>query len=384
MKKKLLIFILFLTFFMVAFPAAASYNPASRANNKFGIHILFTTEVEKAAKLVNSSGGDWGYITIPIQYNDRDIEKWQKFMDECARHHIIPIVRVATDPYYANTGVWRKPNDFDVVDFANFLDSLSWPTKNRYVLLFNEVNRYNEWGGDAPSPAEYADFVEFASDSFKSIDRDFFLIAGGLDNASPNDGIKYLDNLNFLEMMGKHNPRVFGKIDGFSSHSYPNPDFSEPPTKNRPEGTSTYKYELIIVEKYAARALPVFITETGWNGYRLPENIIASYIKTSMEEIWGKDKQVIAVTPFVLEAGGAPFDKFTFYKGDNLTKYGEAYKNAQKEKGEPMLVPRNYLIAGSKVSAKKDKISFSVENLKLGFSSGLLKSYFKSMLAIGK
>ena len=137
MKKKLLIFILFLTFFMVAFPAAASYNPASRANNKFGIHILFTTEVEKAAKLVNSSGGDWGYITIPIQYNDRDIEKWQKFMDECARHHIIPIVRVATDPYYANTGVWRKPNDFDVVDFANFLDSLSWPTKNRYVFLFN-------------------------------------------------------------------------------------------------------------------------------------------------------------------------------------------------------------------------------------------------------
>ncbi len=382
MKKFAFLFIL-LVFLVVARPVFAIYDPASKPNNIFGIHILFTTELDKAAKLVNSSGGDWGYVTVPIQYGDRNLERWQDFMTNARTHHLIPIVRVATEPYFKNTGVWRKPDDFDLVDFANFLNSLTWPTKNHYVLLFNETNRFDEWGGEAPSPQDYADFIAYAADVFHSRSSDFFVIGGGLDNASPNDKTQYYDNLVYLRQMGEHNPDSFKKIDGFASHSYPNPDFSQPPSIDKQEGTSTYKYELQIIDQYAEKTMPVFITETGWNADRLPQDVIASYYKLAMTDIWGKDSRVIAVTPFILQAGGGPFDKFTFYRGDNLTSYAKAYQDLSKKKGDPSLTPQTIVKISKQPITKKSK--FPIIYLpKIEFNSALLKSYIKVALGIKK
>ena len=367
-------------------PADAVYDLQGRTNNIFGIHILYTYELPKAAELVNSSGGDWGYVTIPMQAGDRDLEKWQKFMDETKAYHIIPIIRVATEGYWANTSVWRKPDDFDIVDFANFLNSLEWPTQNRYVLLFNEVNRFDEWGGEAPAPPEYAEFVSYAVDAFKSRNRDFFIIAGGFDNASPNDGIKYLDNLVYLRKMHEANPEVFKKIDGFSSHSYPNPNFAQAPSTSKIEGTGTYKFEVDLVEKLSGKALPVFITETGWNADVLSQDKIADYFKIAMTSIWGVDKRVVAVTPFVLESNGGPFDKFSFLKNGSFTKYGLVYKTMSKTKGNPSLPQTKIEI---KIPAKQEvalrpkfkylSASFLPE---VAFDSKLLKSYFKAILNI--
>lgn len=386
MKSLLFVaFLLFLSGFF-AFRAEAVYDLETRPNNIFGIHILFPSELEKAANLVNSTGGDWGYVTIPVQAGDRNIEKWQEFMHEARKNHIIPIVRVATNPYHKNTGVWRKPDDYDIVDFANFLDSLDWPTKNRYVLLFNEVNRSDEWGGDVPSPEEYADTVSYAVDVFKERSQEFFIIAGGLDNAAPNDGNNYLDNLVFLGMMGRHNPEVFAKIDGFSSHSYPNPNFSQAPSSTKVEGTSTYKHELAIAESFAQKKLPVFITETGWNADALPQSVIGEYFKMSMVEIWGNDPQVTAVTPFILESGGGPFDKFTFYKGGSLTAYGEEYKNIPKRKGEPELnnYPETAVNLAESREITRTKLKPTLPLIaEIRFTSELLRNYFKSLLALG-
>src|SRR3989344_3133908 len=132
----LFIVCLLFTIYYLLFTSAAHaiVDPISVPNNKFGVHILFTTELSEAARLVNSAGGDFGYVTIPIQSGDKDIEKWQKFMDSAKQNHVIPILRIATENYYFNTRVWRKPKYEDVLDFANFLDSLDWPTKNRYVV----------------------------------------------------------------------------------------------------------------------------------------------------------------------------------------------------------------------------------------------------------
>lgn len=387
MKQAVSIIVVLFIFLALVEPSKATYDPMARPNNKFGIHILFTDEVPKSAVLVNSSGGDWGYVTIPIQYGDRDLEKWQKFMDDSRNYHLIPIIRIATEAYYKNTSVWRKPNDFDIVDFANFLNSLTWPTKNRYVLLFNEVNRFDEWGGESPSPAEYADFVSYAVDAFKVRSEDFFVIAGGLDNASPNDGLKYLDNLVYLRKMAEANSGVFKKIDGFSSHSYPNPNFSQAPSANKIEGTSTYKFEVDLIERLSGRTLPVFITETGWNADVLPQSIISDYFKTAMNNIWGKDERVVAVTPFLLESNGGPFDKFTFLKNGEFTKHGLAYQDIAKEKGEPIFaaLPKDRLIARGKITPKVSfKLTQGALVPELIFASKLLKSYFKTVLAIEK
>ena len=82
-------------FFLVA-PSYAIEDPLVVPNNKIGIHVFSPTELGDAVKLINGNGGDWGYITVPIQSNDRDLKKWQNFMLQCKKLHIIPIVRLST------------------------------------------------------------------------------------------------------------------------------------------------------------------------------------------------------------------------------------------------------------------------------------------------
>jgi len=129
-----LLLLLLTSYFFTLPKANAAENPLRVANNKVGIHILFPDELEKAAALVNSNGGDWGYVVIPIQAGDKNLAKWQGFMDKAKKLHLIPIIRLATEGDYFNTRVWRVPTPADVLDFANFLSSLDWPTKNRYII----------------------------------------------------------------------------------------------------------------------------------------------------------------------------------------------------------------------------------------------------------
>jgi hypothetical protein len=174
MKHFCIIFATFFTFlFTMLQPAYAVVDPLSTPNNKVGIHILFPDELEAAAQLINSNGGEWGYVIVPIQAGDRDLVKWQRFMDDSRRLKVIPLIRIATEGDYFNTKVWRKPAEIDVLDFANFLSSLNWPTKNRYVVIFNEVNRADEWGGIL-NPAEYANLLSYAVTVFKSKIRTFY------------------------------------------------------------------------------------------------------------------------------------------------------------------------------------------------------------------
>lgn len=338
--KLIRIFVVFLSLFFV-FGIQSSYavvNPLEKKNNFVGIHILFPSELDQAKDLINSSGGDWGYVTIPIQITDRDLVKWQLFMDQCANNHIIPILRIATEPYYANTNVWRRPSDLDIIDQANFLDSLNWPTKNRYVIVFNEMNRFDEWGGRAPSPEEYAEVLMYTYDVFKRRNSDFYIIMGGLDNAAPNDG-KHLSYTQYLERMYAHNTDVFNKMDGFSSHSYPNPGFTAAPGTGR-MSVGTYKYEYDYINARANSKKLAFITETGWDSAALGQTKVASYWKQTYDEIWKADSdKIVAITPFLLTAVGGPFDKFSFIKNGQTTEYYKTVKSMSKTKGEPVMAP---------------------------------------------
>src|SRR3990167_1341043 len=90
---------LFFTFTFLLFPSAvhAVVDPLSVPNNKFGIHIIQATpdESSPAASLVNSQGGDWGYVTVLIEGKDKKKDKWQEFFNDLRRRHLIPIVRIA-------------------------------------------------------------------------------------------------------------------------------------------------------------------------------------------------------------------------------------------------------------------------------------------------
>lgn len=361
MKKVGIVLFLWLFGFFYQTKTFAIYNPLEHPNNFNGIHILFTSELEKATELVNSKEGAWGYVTIPIQAGDKNLEKWQSFMDEAKRRKIIPILRLSTEGDYFNTSVWRKPTQTDLLDFANFLNSLNWPIENRYVVIFNEMNRFDEWGGETPDPKVYTDLLNYAVDVFKSRSTNFFIIMGGLDNASPNDGVKYMDNFAFINKMHTYDKTIFNKIDGFASHSYPNPDFSQPPLHNQREGITTYQYEYDLINSYASRKIPVFITETGWNSKRLGENLVSKYYKIAYDDFWNKDKdKIVAITPFLLSSGGGSFDTFSFIQNGKETEYFKQAKDADKTKGEP-LIQTVKGIAVEKIAELKTKFFFKPE-----------------------
>lgn len=339
MKK--LCFLSFVVVFLLAGNfknSFAFFDPLLRPNNFHGIHILFPSELSEAKNLVNSKDGEWGYVTIPIQAGDKDIEKWQKFMDDCKEYKLIPIIRLATQADPQNTTVWSKPTYFDIIDFANFLNSLAWPVENRYVIVFNEVNRSDEWSGEPPSPTEYADLLSYTVEVFKDRNPNFYMIMAGLDNAAPNDRVKYMDNFVYLNEMKKYNPEIFNKIDGFASHSYPNPGFIAPPLKNKREGITTYQYEYDLINADTSTKKPAFITETGWDSTKLPESTIASYYKIAYSNFWNPDHdKIVAITPFLLNSQGGAFDIFSFVKEGRQTKYYEESVNMEKTKGQPLL-----------------------------------------------
>lgn len=321
-------------------------DPLSLPNNKFGIHILFPSELETAAQLVNSNGGDWGYVTIPIQAVDKDLLKWQKFMDEAKRLHVIPILRIATEGDYFDTKSWRKPAFEDVLDFANFLDSLVWPTKNRYVIIFNEVNRSDEWG-EAPSPLEYAQRLSYAVTVFKSKNQDFFILPAGLDNAAPTVTGVSMNEYEFMRQMNEGVPGIFYQVDGFTSHSYPNPGFSQTPEKQDQQSIASFRHETALISTLSTKKLPVFITETGWSKDFVSEFLQSTYYRIAFTSVW-TDPLVVAVTPFLLRADIGPFTVFSLIK-ENASPSAQLLEllGMKKQQGMPSLAINLSLVTGS-------------------------------------
>jgi len=313
-------------------------NPLSVPNNKIGIHILDVSELPQAAQLIDSGGGDWGYVTIPIQASDENLVKWQKFMDQCKKYHIIPIIRLATVDDYFDTQAWQTPTQNDIVDFAVFLNSLDWPTKNRYVIIYNEVNRGDEWGGQA-DPTNYAHLLSFAVTVFKSASPDFFVISAGLDNAAPDQGATFYNEYTYIAAMNQAVPGIFNQVDGIASHSYPNPGFSQSPDASSLMGVGSFFHERNLIESMSTKTLPVFITETGWSSSSVPPDTEVQYYNQTLQTIWD-DPDIVAVTPFLLNAGAGPFAQFSFIDANgNKTKQYKYISSLQKTKGKPVLAP---------------------------------------------
>jgi hypothetical protein len=323
-------------------PVSALYDPRILPTNKAGVHILNPSEIAEAAHLVNSNGGDWGYVIVPIQPSDRDKVKWNTFMADTRSLHLIPIIRITTIP---DGGTWATAHDTDLVDFANFLGELDWPVENRYIVLFNEDNRSTEWG-DKVDPAKYALIVKNAYNIFKERSSDFFILGPSLDAALPNS-VTSLSATNYLNQMAKADPLIWSYFDGWSSHSYPNPGFMAPASKTGMQSIVGYKSEISSL-KLAPK--PVFITETGWDQTKIKDSTLASYWSAAWQ-IWLKDPDVVAVTPFLLQ-GGEQFTQFSLLQSGDYGASGQSFFNLPKTVGSPKL---------AEIKEKSPKVSEGVQ-----------------------
>ncbi len=313
-------------------PVSAIYEPTSVANNRYGIHVFDPNELDKASQLVNTSGGEWGYITVPIRANERDLEKWTKFMEEARKKKVIPILRIASFPVGDH---WMAPNEWDLVDFANFLNELPWPTKNRYVIVYNEPNHTNEWGGFV-YPEEYARVLARAVDIFHQKHPDFFVISGGMDASAPN-GVSTMDQYDYMRRMNEVVPGIFTKIDGFSAHAYGNPAFSAAPNTTSKVNVASYRFDEKFLDDLGAPNQRLFLTEVGWNASDIGDDQTAKYYHEAFTKIWTEDN-IVAITPFVLEAHDGPFKGFSFVReGGGWKVFAKTLQALPKVAGKPYL-----------------------------------------------
>jgi hypothetical protein len=284
-------------------------------------------------------------------------------MDLSTEHGLTPILRLAT-VYDHDQGLWVAPEaDPDgryhtvAEQYASFVATLAWPSEAHYVIVGNEPNHGNEWGG-RPDPAAYARFLIDVADALHEADPQARVLNAGLDlfvlhtgDQPFADGFYYLDIESFMDAMIAAEPEVFGHIDAWASHPYPLgpfrappwdqeyrfdaindavPDHVRPPSGIVNRGINGYEWELWKLSTYGIRDLPVVITETGWRhreaispsldgGEDYPDAAtVAVYFDLALRGNdgsypdmrrdgwlpWLSDPRVIAVTPFALD--GAP------------------------------------------------------------------------------
>jgi hypothetical protein len=306
-------------------------------NNKFGIYIYAEVSdyFELARKLVNSNGGDWGYVLIPYNVKDYDSNKWSTVFQNLRDYHLIPIIQL---------------HDVDINDYksetdnaADFLNRFIWPIKQRYISAYNEPNDAKFWGGEV-NPGEYAKVLSYTVRSFKTVNSDFFILNGGF-NSSTGNTPNTMDFEDFATAMNNEVPGIFDKLDGWASHSYPQPNFSGSVDTTGRWGIRAYKDEVNFIKQTfgVKKKLPVFITETGWahaegttyDGSFLPVKNVAENIKRAYEDYWLKDDDVMAVTPFTIWYK-EPFDHFAWVRSDKVPyEQFEVVKNMKKVAGNP-------------------------------------------------
>lgn len=309
----------------------AIYDPASVPNNSFGIHIANIQDLEDAAKLVNSSGGDWGYVTLVITEDNRTISLWQEVFNKMRRLHLIPIVRVATKE---ENGSWKKPVIGEIDSWVSFFNSLNWVIKNRYIVIGNEVNLGKEWGNEV-NPEAYATYVKEFTNKLKNTNPDYFVIPAGFDASLPS-GKNSLEESSYLRRMQLIEPDVFELVDGWASHSYPNPNFSSSEYASGKGTIRTFEWEMSYLKNLGVKKdLPIFVTETGWAHKVLGDNKTSKFLNESQlslkferafKEAWD-NKKIVAVTPFILNYEFPPFDMFSW---KNNGSYNSLYENMQK------------------------------------------------------
>jgi hypothetical protein len=272
--------------------------------NRVGVHMLLSEgwapwrlaswgdHVDLAAQAV----GPGGYVLQVLSDGNRDLARWQAFMAGARRNGLRPVVRLATR-YDKKQHFWRAPlpdrTRFSyhrvAADYAQFLEQLQWPPGERVVIVGNEPNRGDEWGGRV-DPAAYARFLRDVAAALRPLG--YTVLNGALDQYCPNtngakiDGVRYMDAESFLDGMVAAEPSFHEWIDGWASHAYPQGPFSAPPgeqsfkvdylngaenprrleppagTYNR--GINGYLFDLAKLRSYGARDLPVWVTETGW------------------------------------------------------------------------------------------------------------------------
>ncbi len=275
-------------------------------DNILGVHVLFDDgrntwptrlwpdHLTAAQGLI----GAGGWVVELVRLDDLDVSRWQGFFDQCAARELRPILRLATT-FDQTAGYWTAPPP-DPDDgyaqtarrFATFAAALRWPTDTHPVLVGNEPNHGDEWGGRA-DPAAYARYLRDVAAALRAADPAVLVLNAPLDPYSPNtngepfiNGFTFVDSESFMDAMRAEVPEVFAGLDAWASHAYPtgplangpwdqtfqidllngatNHEHLQPSAGLTNRGINGYAWELAKLARYGVTDLEVWITEVGW------------------------------------------------------------------------------------------------------------------------
>jgi len=286
--------------------AVATPTPIPTSVNRLGVHLLLDDgrnvwpQSLWAAHLqaARDQLGPDGFVVELVRSDDLDVERWQRFFDLCAELELRPILRLATT-FDRAAGYWHAPvpdpdGRYEQVAerYAAFVSGLQWPGDEHPVLVGNEPNHGDEWGGTA-DPAAYARFLRDVSAALHATDPQVVVLNAPMDPYSPHtnglpfvNGFTYIDAEAFMDGMRAEVPDIFTHIDGWASHPYPTGPLAngpwdqvhqidringaeslptlDPPPGVFNRGINGYVWELAKLERFGVRDLEVWITETGW------------------------------------------------------------------------------------------------------------------------
>ncbi len=328
------------------------------ANNPVGVHLsdLSEDQLKSASIAVNGQGGAWGYVTVAITLTQCQSPEMQQFFNSARKKKLMPIIRLTTDFDVAKGVYKRVENDELARQWTDCLGKLIWPSKERHVVLFNEVNHGSEYEGGC-DPVHYAQVARSYAQHLHEANPNFIVMLAGLDLYAPHSPPQFCDAGIFMKDMIAVVPDLYDHIDALASHSYPAGDFTAPPISAGRRSIAGYAWELQELSRLGVnKALPVYITETGWRHGRLSESTVAEYTKTAYEQYWSTDSRVKAVTPFILSYCGVPFVDFSWKKclpnqnGGYDVDYGfkpvyETLTQMPKKNGDPAQIHIATLIA---------------------------------------
>jgi hypothetical protein len=268
----------------------------------------------------------------------------------CAEFDLHPILRLAT-VFDREAAWWERPpldrnGRYTTTGqrYADFINALDWPAGEHYIIVGNEPNHGDEWGG-RPDPAAYALFLMDVSLAVKTADPQARILNAPLDQFTPHtgsqpfiNGLWSIDVAVYLQKMHAAQPAVFDYIDAWASHPYPLGPFARPPWEQSRQfdslndaptpvpmpsappnrGVNGYEWELWQLAQWGIVDLPVFITETGWRhseaGYPSIDEVNL-YLDLALRgnngrypdlpatgwRPWLDDERLIAITPFALD-----------------------------------------------------------------------------------
>lgn len=283
-----------------------------------GIHILGPGEIEKADELLERDDDKDQYITVPLTLGDLEKkDEWQRFFDKAHELRLRPLIRLTTT--FENEA-WAVPTRQNVMAYARFLTKLEWHRPELTIILFNEPNHAKEWGGTI-RPEQFAHITSFAIDWFHTEPKKYTVLPAGMDLAAPN-GKQTQEAFGYLEK-ALATSNFIERLDGWNSHSYPNPGFSSSPKRTDKMGLRGYQHELEFLKTYTSKELPVYITETGWDQREVGGKALKAYYVEAFEKIWKDDARIVAVTPFLLQGAPGNFAPFSFVdaKGNPTVAY---------------------------------------------------------------